>query len=86
MPTIDQHLQELNAELGKLKTQLTADGSKLQSVATDGVARLRARAAVASKELNAATHAGLSKFEAELAEVEAKAKAALAKARGSASS
>jgi len=79
---IEQHLQSLTAELSKVKADVLAGGAKVQTAATDKLPALRARANTVRQQAGAAAHAGLIKFEAELADIEAKAKAALAKPRG----
>ena len=83
MPTsnLEQHLQSLTAELSKLKTEVLAGGVKVHAAATDKLPALRARANSVRQQAGAAAHAGFAKFEAELSEIEAKAKAALAKSR-----
>ena len=79
MPTIEQHLQALHADLAKVKTELAASGAKVQTAATEKIAALRAKAGVARQQAGAATHAGLAKFEAELADIESKTRSAAAK-------
>jgi hypothetical protein len=79
---MEQHLQTLTTELGKVKAEVLAGGAKVHAAATDKLPALRARANTMRQQIGAATHAGLAKFEAELSDLEAKAKAALAKSRG----
>jgi len=76
---IEQHLQALTAELGKVKADVLAGGAKVQEAAKSKIPALRARLDAARKQAGAAAHAGLIKFEAELADIEAKAKASVAK-------
>jgi hypothetical protein len=81
-PTIEQHLQSLTTELSKVKAEVMQGGARVHAAASDKLPALRARVNAVRQQLGAATHAGLSKFEAELADIESKAKATVAKARG----
>ena len=79
--TIEQHLQALGTELGKVKAEVLAGGAKVHSAATEKLPALRARVNAVREQAGAAAHSGLTKFEAELADLEAKAKAAVTAAR-----
>ncbi|HSY81826.1 MAG TPA: hypothetical protein VK807_08690 [Gemmatimonadaceae bacterium] len=76
---MDQRLDALNAEMSKVKGELAAAGTKAQATSTQKLAELRAKANAVMQQAGAATHAGLSKFHAELADLEAKVKGAINK-------
>lgn len=76
---MDQRLDALNAEMSKVKGELAAAGAKAQTASTQKLAELRAKANAVMQQAGAATHAGLSKFHAELADLEAKVKGAINK-------
>jgi hypothetical protein len=76
---MDQRLDALNAEMSKVKGELAAAGAKAQATSTQKLAELRAKANAVMQQAGAATHAGLSKFHAELADLEAKVKGAVKK-------
>jgi|HubBroStandDraft_6_1064221.scaffolds.fasta_scaffold65895_4 hypothetical protein len=76
---MDQRLDALNAEMSKVKGELAAAGAKAQATSTQKLAELRAKANAVMQQAGAATHAGLSKFHAELADLEAKVKGAINK-------
>ncbi|HTD61365.1 MAG TPA: hypothetical protein VK679_11975 [Gemmatimonadaceae bacterium] len=76
---MDQRLDALNAEMSKVKGELAAAGAKAQATSTQKLAELRAKANAVMQQAGAATHAGLSKFHAELADLEAKVKGAIKK-------
>jgi hypothetical protein len=77
--SMDQRLDALNAEMSKVKGELAAAGAKAQATSTQKLAELRAKANAVMQQAGAATHAGLSKFHAELADLEAKVKGAINK-------
>jgi hypothetical protein len=79
MDSMDQRLDALNAEMSKVKGELAAAGAKAQTASTQKLAELRAKANAVMQQAGAATHAGLSKFHAELADLEAKVKGAIKK-------
>ena len=79
MDSMDQRLDALNAEMSKVKGELASAGAKAQATSTQKVAELRAKANAVMQQAGAATHAGLSKFHAELADLEAKVKGAINK-------
>jgi hypothetical protein len=79
MDSMDQRLDALNAEMSKVKGELAAAGAKAQTASTQKLAELRAKANAVMQQAGAATHAGLSKFHAELADLEAKVKGAINK-------
>ena len=79
MDSMDQRLDALNAEMSKVKGELAAAGTKAQATSTQKLAELRAKANAVMQQTGAATHAGLSKFHAELADLEAKIKGAVNK-------
>lgn len=72
MESLDQRLAALHAEMNKLKGEVAAAGSKAQAATTKKLADLRVKATAAKQQAGAATHAGLAKFETELAALEAK--------------
>jgi len=74
---MDQHLDALNAEMTKVKSELAAAGAKAQAATTAKLADLRVKANAAMRQAGAATHDGLSKFHAELADLEARVKSAI---------
>lgn len=74
---MDQHLDALNAEMSKVKSELAAAGAKAQAATTAKLADLRVKANAAMQQAGAATHSGLSKFHAELADLEARVKSAI---------
>lgn len=76
---VDQHLDALNAEMAKVKDQLAAAGSKAQAATSQTLADLRVKTNAVMQQAGAATHDGLSKFHAELADLEAKVKGAIDK-------
>jgi len=76
---MDQRLDALNAEMMKVKGELAAAGAKAQTATTQKLADLRVLANAAMQQAGAATHAGLNKFHAELADLEAKVKSAIDK-------
>lgn len=78
---MDQRLDALNAEMTKVKGELAAAGAKAQAATSQKVADLRAKANAVMQQAGAATHAGLNKFHAELADLEAKMKSAIDKAQ-----
>ncbi|HXB24835.1 MAG TPA: hypothetical protein VNV25_08910 [Gemmatimonadaceae bacterium] len=79
MDSMDQRLDALNAEMSKVKGELAAAGAKAQATSGQKLAELRAKANAVMQQAGAATHAGLSKFHAELADLEAKVKGAINK-------
>jgi len=79
--TIEEHLQALGTELGKVKAEVLAGGAKVHAAATERLPALRARVTAVRQQAGAAAHAGLTKFETELADLEARAKAAINAAR-----
>jgi hypothetical protein len=79
MDSMDQRLDALNAEMSKVKGELAAAGAKAQVASTQKLAELRAKANAVMQQAGAATHSGLSKFHAELADLEAKVKSAVNK-------
>lgn len=78
MENLDQRLAALHAEMNKLKGELSAAGSKAQAATTKKLADLRVKANAAKQQAGAAAHSGLTKFETELAALEAKVKGAVA--------
>jgi len=81
MDSMDQRLDALNAEMMKVKGELTAAGAKAQAATSQKLADLRAKTNAVMQQAGSATHAGLSKFHAELADLEAKVKSAIDKAQ-----
>ncbi len=77
MDTLDQRLAALKAEMSKLKGELTDAGAKAHAASTQKLADLRVKANAAKQQAGAAAHAGLTTFETELAELEAKVRAAV---------
>jgi hypothetical protein len=78
---MDQHLDALNAEMSKVKNELAAAGTKAQAATSAKLADLRTKANAAMQQAGAATHSGLSRFHAELADLEARVKSAIDKAQ-----
>lgn len=78
---MDQHVDALNAEMTKVKGELLSAGSKAQAATTQKLADLRVKANAVMQQAGAATHAGLDRFHAELADLEAKVKSAIDKAK-----
>ncbi len=72
MDNLDQRLEALKAEMMKVKGEISAAGAKVHATAAEKLADLRVKANAAKQQAGAAAHAGLSKFETELAELEAK--------------
>ena len=81
MDSMDQRLDALNAEMVKVKGELAAAGAKAQAGTSQKLADLRAKANAVMQQAGGAAHAGLSKFHAELADLEAKVKGAVDKAQ-----
>lgn len=81
MDSMDQRLDALNAEMTKVKGELADAGTKTQAATTAKLADLRAKANAVMAQTGAATHAGLSKFHAELVDLEAKVKSAIDKTK-----
>jgi hypothetical protein len=77
METLDQRLAALKAEMSKVQSELAAAGAKAQAASAQKLADLRGKANVAKQQAGAATHTGLTMFEAELAQLEAKVRAAV---------
>lgn len=76
---MDQHLDALNAEMVKVKSELADAGHKAQASTSQKLADLRVKANAVMQQAGAATHAGLDKLHAELADLEAKVKSAIDK-------
>ena len=74
MDSMDQRLDALNAEMAKVKGQITAAGAKAGGQTSQMLADLRAKANAVMQQAGAKTHDGLNKFHAELADLEAKMK------------
>jgi hypothetical protein len=79
MDSMEQRLDALNAEMVKVKGELAAAGAKAQAASTQKLAELRAKANAVMQQAGAAGHAGLSKFHAELADLEARMKSGMDK-------
>ncbi|HZS60686.1 MAG TPA: hypothetical protein VFA43_15530 [Gemmatimonadaceae bacterium] len=74
---MDQHLDALNAEMSKVKSELAAAGAKAQAATSAKLADLRVKANAAMQQAGAAAHDGLNKFHTELADLEARVKSAI---------
>jgi hypothetical protein len=79
--SMDQHLDALNAQMMKVKGELAEAGAKAQAATSEKLAELRAQTNAVMQQAGAAAHAGLDKFHAELADLEARVKSAIEKAQ-----
>lgn len=83
MDTMDQRLNDFNAELAKAKEQLASGTAKAKADAADKLAALKLKVQAATKETGASANAALAKFQTDLSAFEMKVRSTADSARSS---